>query len=298
MPVIGATAENATLFLVYNRAQAVIRRLNPSEPLLPGELPPPMSLPQLAAAAGCAGAVASFVLTPIELVKCRMQVQLMNKGPVAAAAASSSPSLPSSSTARTYAPSASSSVASNNSSSPVRAAQTSRFSTKVSTPPSPPGPFAIVANTVRTHGFSGLWLGQTGTLLRETGGSMAWFMAFEALSRGFVRRRQETAPEGVRIVKSDLPAWQLMASGACAGISYNVILYPADSIKSTIQTEDELRSGDPKHKATASARPRRGFLEVGRDIYRNRGIKGLYNGCGLTCMRSAPSSAMIFLIYS
>jgi ornithine carrier protein len=283
MPVVGAMAENATLFLVYNRAQALIRTISPPSPALsPRELPPPMSLPQLAAAAGCAGAVASFVLTPIELVKCRMQVQLMGKG-VASTSTAPLPSYPSASAAgRPHA-----SVSAPSSSGPHFST-----STTASRPsPPPPGPFAIVANTLRTRGISGLWLGQTGTLLRETGGSMAWFVAFEAVSRWFVKRRQANASEGVRVAKSDLPAWQLMASGACAGISYNFILYPADSIKSTIQTAEEMGGGDPKLKS-------RGFLQVGRDIYRSRGLKGLYNGCGLTCMRSAPSSAMIFLIYS
>src|ERR1700682_5004789 len=82
MPIVGAMAENATLFVIYNRAQILIRALSgpsSSSSLAPGEALPPLSLPQLAAAAGCAGAIASFILTPIELVKCRMQVQLMSK---------------------------------------------------------------------------------------------------------------------------------------------------------------------------------------------------------------------------
>jgi mitochondrial ornithine carrier protein len=288
MPIIGAMAENATLFVIYNRTQTLIRSMSaPSPSHSPGEPLAPMSLPQLAAAAGCAGAVASFILTPIELVKCRMQVQLMARG----LASTSTAPLPlhhmaSSPVARPHAPV---------SISPSSSASSPHFSTSARPSPSPsppPGPVGIVAATLRTHGISGLWLGQTGTLLRETGGSTAWFVAFEAVTRVFIKRRQTTAPDGVRVTKSDLAAWQLMAAGACAGISYNFILYPADSIKSTIQTAEEIGGGDPKSIKA------RGFFQVGRDIYRSRGIKGLYSGCGLTCMRSAPSSAMIFLIYS
>lgn len=71
-----------------------------------------------------------------------------------------------------------------------------------------------------------------------------------------------------------------------AGVSYNFILFPADSVKSRMQTE-VLAVGDVK----------KGFFEVGRGIYRAGGIKALYRGCGITVARSAPSSAVIFLVY-
>jgi hypothetical protein len=38
-----------------------------------------------------------------------------------------------------------------------------------------PGPLAILRDAIRADGMRGLWLGQTGTLIRETGGSAAWF---------------------------------------------------------------------------------------------------------------------------
>jgi len=42
---------------------------------------------------------------------------------------------------------------------------------------------------------------------------------------------------------------------------------------------------------------KKGFVQVATGMYRASGIRGLYRGCGLTCMRSAPSSAVIFLVY-
>jgi ornithine carrier protein len=41
----------------------------------------------------------------------------------------------------------------------------------------------------------------------------------------------------------------------------------------------------------------KGFWEIGLGIYRAGGIHALYRGCGITCFRSAPSSAVIFLCY-
>ena len=89
---------------------------------------------------------------------------------------------------------------------------------------------------------------------------------------------------------------QLVGAGALAGISYNVVLFPADCVKSTMQTEQEMmRSSTPapgqKWKGT-------GFFDTFAKIYRTRGVRGLYAGCGVTCLRSAPSSAIIFLMYN
>jgi ornithine carrier protein len=76
-----------------------------------------------------------------------------------------------------------------------------------------------------------------------------------------------------------------MASGAVAGMSYNFIFYPADTIKSKIQTGELSAHG---------VRPT--FLQVGRALWQSHGMKGLYRGCGITVARSAPSSALIFTI--
>lgn len=81
------------------------------------------------------GSFASFVLTPIELIKCKMQVQSM---------------VPAS----------------------LR-----------------PGPLALIGDVYRTYGIRGLWNGQTGTFLRETGGSASWFGAYEYVSAALRRRR-------------------------------------------------------------------------------------------------------------
>lgn len=153
--------------------------------------------------------------------------------------------------------------------------------------PKPKGPFALVADTVRSQGIRGLWLGQTGTFLRESGGGAAWFGTYELLARYFVSRHQAKAEPGHKSTKSDLATWQLMVSGAAAGVGYNVSLFPADSVKSTIQTFSELNPGKPVPS----------FAQTAAMIWRTRGIRGLYAGCALTCLRSGPSSAMIFGLF-
>lgn len=63
-PLLGSMAENALLFWAYNHFRKAF-----------GEDETQLSLLQLSLAGACAGALVPFVLTPFELVKCRMQVQ-------------------------------------------------------------------------------------------------------------------------------------------------------------------------------------------------------------------------------
>lgn len=230
MPVIGAMVENATLFVCYNQLQQVLSTAFPYDTALKHT---PVS--HLATAAAGAGVATSLVLTPIELVKCRMQVQMI-------------------------------SLASASGGALVK----------------PPGPVSITRQIVADYGVKGLWLGQTGTLLRESGGGVAWFLAYEMTARALAQRRTGGN-------KADLSIAEQMLSGANAGVGYTVILFPADSIKSTVQTAELL---SPK------GTPVKGFLQTGLDMYRSKGLAGLYSGCGVTTVKSACSSALIFSIYA
>ena len=171
-----------------------------------------------------------------------------------------------------------------------------------------PGPLTLLASIVRTHGLRGLWLGQTGTLIRETGGSAAWFGSKEAFSRYLLRRREkaralEVAESGidarslVPLTKRDLTALESAGAGAFAGIAYNAVLFPADTVKSAMQTEEEMKSASGSATKVGSGSAKRTFFGIGKEMYAKGGIKGLYAGCGITIARSIPSSALIFLIY-
>ncbi|KAF4616855.1 hypothetical protein D9613_008749 [Agrocybe pediades] len=239
-PIVGAMAENASLFLAYGEFQTLIRRFThrPLEDKLP--------LYQLALAAAGAGAVTSFILTPIELVKCKMQVQMI--APQAAV-------------------------------------------TPGTVPRPLPGPISVLFTVIRSTGLRGLWLGHTGTLIRETGGTAAWFGTKEYVASLLLARRARL--ENTTVSPTELRPWESALSGACAGAAFNFALFPADSVKSTMQTAEELRPtvvGGPQV-------PKLSFGQTFMAMYRAQGIKGLYAGCGITVARSIPSSAIIFLIY-
>jgi mitochondrial ornithine carrier protein len=227
-PLVGAAVETSCLFFSYRLAQDAVVALSPSLRQARDTSADKVQLP-FSVLLGCgaaSGAFTSVALTPIELVKCKMQVPVTTLG---------------------------------------------------ENPKAPTIP-QIIANVFRTHGFKGFWHGQLGTLIRETGGSAAWFGSYEGVKMLYLK--YDSAVHKIEDVK----VWQQMTAGAVAGMLYNFAFYPADTIKSRMQTEEV---GVAK-KGT--------FLGVGRDLWKQSGVRGFYRGCGITVFRAAPSSAIIFSV--
>ncbi|KAJ5160661.1 Amino-acid transporter arg-13 [Penicillium canariense] len=223
-PMTGAAVETSCLFFSYRIIQDTLRAT-----VFPGVEQLPFAALLLSGA--LSGSITSLALTPIELIKCKIQVPLESAGH------------------------------------------------------KPPGPLAMVVTVFRQEGLGGFWRGQLGTLIRETGGSAAWFGGYEGVSSLLRSYSQSGAPGSAEA----LPVYQQMIAGATAGISYNFLFYPADTIKSRMQTADI--------STMAANGERQTFWSVGRGLWRQQGLKGMYRGCGITCVRSAPSSAFIFSVY-
>ncbi|PHH89602.1 hypothetical protein CDD83_5693 [Cordyceps sp. RAO-2017] len=231
-PLVGAAAETSSLFLFESIGRETLFRTG-----LCSRDSKTLPLPYLWLTGAFSGFFTSFVLTPIELVKCKIQAPMLADGAKAA---------------------------------PLR-------------------PLPVIRDVYRHEGFRGFWHGQLGTLIRESGGCSAWFGAKETVTSLFNRLRTPsaaTAPERERILAQPLPLWQQALAGASAGVSYNFLFFPADTIKSRMQT---LPLGGPAERRT--------FLAEGAALWRQHGLRGMYRGCGITCLRAAPSSAFIFMVY-
>jgi ornithine carrier protein len=153
----------------------------------------------------------------------------------------------------------------------------------------------VIKEVFRHQGLRGFWNGQLGTLIRETGGCAAWFGSKETVTLLFRRLNSRSsspspsrsfAPPPLPATELPLPLYQQAMAGASAGMSYNFLFFPADTIKSRMQTSSI-------HSTGAKQR----FWAEGLAIWKQYGIKGLYRGCGITVARSAPSSAFIFIIF-
>ncbi|KAH8884503.1 amino-acid transporter arg-13 [Thozetella sp. PMI_491] len=230
-PLFGAALETSSLFFFERLGQGVVYKsgLCPKGEDLP--------LQALWFTGAFSGAFTSFLLTPIELVKCKIQVPGAEGGAARA---------------------------------PLR-------------------PLPVIRGILRHQGILGFWHGQMGTLIRESGGSAAWFGSKHTVTKFFQdlnERRAASPAELSQIRMSPLPLWQQAVAGASAGMSYNFLFFPADTIKSRMQTA-------PIGEVT----PNRSFLQEVTSLWRQAGLRGFYRGCGITVLRSAPSSAFIFMLY-
>jgi len=233
-PLVGAALETSSLFFW----ERVGRESLLAAGLYQREKPLPLTALWLTGA--ISGAFTSLVLTPVELVKCKIQVPAHAAGDVTGV---------------------------------IRTA---------------PRPLSVIKEVWRHQGISGFWNGQLGTLIRETGGCAAWFGSKETTTMLFRQWNDRSSPPALSASPelSPLPLWQQAVAGASAGMAYNFLFFPADTIKSRMQTV-----------SVSSTAPRVKFWDEGVAIWRQYGLKGLYRGCGITVARSAPSSAFIFIIF-
>lgn len=233
-PLVGAAAETSSLFFFERLGRETIYAsgLCSRDRTLP--------LPALWFTGAFSGTFTSFVLTPIELVKCKIQVPATS--PTANGAAHQVP-----------------------------------------------GVMSVIRGIYKHDGLRGFWHGQMGTFLREAGGCAAWFGFKETTTKLFYllnERDVATQAEKVALRTEALPLWQQAVAGASAGMSYNFLFFPADTIKSRMQTT-----------AIGGTSQKRTFMQEGKALWHQHGLRGLYRGCGITVLRSAPSSAFIFMVY-
>ncbi|KAG6831151.1 hypothetical protein H0H87_006081 [Tephrocybe sp. NHM501043] len=321
VPIVGSMAETAALFVAYSGFQDIIRSMT-SQPRSEK-----LTIPELGVAAGFAGFATSFIMfvvwnpinltpliftsTPIELVKCKMQVQMMNMPrqrlpPVGSLSAPLAPnrlfSLPPFSHKHVMA------VSKNATPTQHHPHSTAAFRL-------PPGPLGVIRETVRAHGLRGLWIGHTGTLVRETGGTAAWFAIKEGVADMLIHKRkvQDASLSPLRTSSTvmtvnnaaELLPWESAISGAIAGGACVMVFYPADTVKSAMQTADELSASSSsagralaalKQGSTAKTSSQT-FTGTFLRMYALHGLKGLYAGCGMTVARAVPSSGIIFVVY-
>ncbi|GAP83555.1 putative amino-acid transporter arg-13 [Rosellinia necatrix] len=230
-PLFGAAAETSSLFLFERMGREAVY----SSGYCPREQALPLSALWFTGA--FSGAFTSIVLTPIELVKCKVQVPSSVDGSV----------------------------------------------------PKVPSVMSVIRDVYKYEGVRGFWRGQMGTFLRESGGCGAWFGSKETTTKMFHLLNERSATSQLEkdaLATEALPLWQQAVAGASAGMSYNFLFFPADTVKSRMQTSP-----------VGGSSQNRTFMQESRALWTQHGLRGFYRGCGITVLRSAPSSAFIFMVY-
>lgn len=209
-PLAGACLESAVLFSAYEYAQSVFQQNTQI---------PHLALVRVCGSGAFAGFAAAFVLTPVELVKCNLQVANLQ-------------------------------------------ALTAQALYR-----------SITTQIVQKHGVRGLWQGLASTVAREMAGTAVWFASYE-----------ETQ---AYLAQSGSRPWHPLAAGAVAGVLFNLLIYPVDTVKLNIQTA---------HVSGQHSDGR--FFRVARTLVaRPGGIRNLYNGLAITLTRLVPANAVIFYTY-
>ncbi|ODV95820.1 hypothetical protein PACTADRAFT_41384 [Pachysolen tannophilus NRRL Y-2460] len=220
-PMFGTSLEYACLFFSYDAAQVFIHKN------IRGDLNKPLAFYDKVIAGGISGIITSFILTPIELVKCQMQVNhLLQKNAI-----------------------------NTNSTMSI---------------------LKLIKHIYKEQGLLGFWKGQTSTLIRECGATAFWFGSYEYSLMTFQKLNN----------RSENSSLELLVSGAIAGVAYNASFFPVDTVKSTVQTQQNFVHGDKVD-----------YTGVIKKIYSKNGVRSFYSGLGITLLRAIPSNAIVFYIY-
>ncbi|KAL0036201.1 hypothetical protein WJX79_007894 [Trebouxia sp. C0005] len=141
------------------------------------------------------------------------------------------------------------------------------------------GPMDVMRQVMRSEGgVIGLYKGLVPTLLREVPGCAAMFAAYEAIKLSAAKQ------QGLSNT-NELGKGTLMVAGGAAGAVYWLTVYPADIIKSKLQTDSYQQ---PAY---------RGTLHCARQLYAADGMAAFFKGFSPAFGRSVPANAAAFLVY-
>lgn len=223
-PLIGNAPMQGLVFGAYGQMMRALDTWRPTPVPVPGVTTKPDYV-KLYAAGTWAGLIQCFIATPVELVKCKLQVQ-------------------------------------------VEAASSTKAQYT--------GPWDCIKKSVARNGVvPGLFRGFWPTIWRDGPSYGLYFCTFEYFKYTLGPKNGEKA--GVSAC---------LFAGGMAGIATWLSTYPADVIKSMVQT---LPDGATAHEARMST--------IAMKYYRLHGWRWFFQGLKPTLIRAVPSNAVTFLVY-
>ncbi|KAL9541776.1 hypothetical protein MBANPS3_008931 [Mucor bainieri] len=134
------------------------------------------------------------------------------------------------------------------------------------------GPLDVVRQLYKEGGVRSIWRGTGATLLRDSPGSAAYFVAYELIKKGLT-------PEGTR--PEDLSFGAVLFAGGMAGVAMWTIAIPPDVLKSRLQS--------------APAGTYSGLGDCLKKTLKADGPAALFKGLGPAMLRAFPANAATFL---
>lgn len=138
------------------------------------------------------------------------------------------------------------------------------------------GPIDCVLKTLRQEGILGLFRGYSAMLLRDIPFNFFFFGAYNFYTLSFTKLL------GVES-KKDLHPLMILVSGGMAGATGWSIVFPADVLKSHMQT------------ASVSSAKSLGLRDAARLVYNTHGYQGFYRGWTAAVSRAFPANGSLFL---
>ena len=135
------------------------------------------------------------------------------------------------------------------------------------------GPSDCLKHIHATDGFKGCFRGMNATISREVPGFSIYIASYEWMNLNIFS-------DG----KSDLTKTSMLISGGLAGVFSWIVSTPVDVIKSRLQTD--------------SLGQYRGFADCFYKSYHQEGLRFLFRGLPVTCLRAFPVNAVTLTIYS
>lgn len=129
--------------------------------------------------------------------------------------------------------------------------------------------------TVKEEGVAGLYKGIQSPLV-----GMAALNSVLFFTNGQVKSYMKKTED------DPLTIGQIFTAGAIVGLAVSFVEGPVDLFKSQLQTQ--YGTGTPKYN---------GFIDCASKIWRNHGVRGIYQGLSATLIRDIPANAAYFGFY-
>lgn len=155
-------------------------------------------------------------------------------------------------------------------------------------------PYKLFKSIFVSEGILGIYNGFSISLFYEMLGNTFYFGIYESLVYKEFLKNKTT--------RDDIPNNKIMTFGAIAGMSTWFICYPFDVIKSRIQSNDlsyykENSKVDLNSNSISNSVINSKYYNTFKTIYREKGMKGFFNGIMICQIRAIFVNSLGFLAY-